>query len=249
MKKFTTEICAGSLASAIAAQEGGADRIELCSSLNAGGITPSPGMLLAVKKILQIPVFVLVRPREGDFLYSPEEFDAMREDIRWMKKNGAGGFVFGLLDENGGVDIARNRELVRLASPLPCTFHRAIDVCRDPLQALENIIACGFTRVLSSGAAANAAAGAEILAMLVLKSAGRISIMPGGGINEQNIRELIRMTGANEFHASLKTARSSAMRYRHENVSMGGTDKSEYEWDETSAARVRTFVQAVKSSA
>ncbi|TND09835.1 MAG: copper homeostasis protein [Bacteroidetes bacterium] len=235
------EICAGSIVSAVAAQEGGADRIELCASLDAGGITPSPGQIIITKQKLSIPVFVLIRPREGDFFYSAAEYETMHSDILFCKKQGVDGFVFGLLDAEGNIDAQRNRQLVELAAPLPCTFHRAFDVCRDPFTALEEIISCGFTRILTSGQAATAAAGARLLAELVRKSAGRISIMPGGGISEKNIAALVQQTRATEFHASLKTAVTSKMKFRHEKVSMGGNEKSEYAWMETDPDRVRSL--------
>jgi copper homeostasis protein len=206
------EIAAGSLASALAAQEGGADRVELCSSLAEGGITPSHGMLAVVRDRVRIPVYVLIRPRNGDFLYDDAEFEIMRRDIETCAQLGFDGVVIGALDADGVVD-PRCRELVAAAGKLGVTFHRAIDASADLGQALEHIVALGCERVLTSGGAASALAGADAIAGLVTQAAGRIAILAGAGIRAQNLAEVARLTRAQEFHGSAKAAHRSAMRY------------------------------------
>jgi copper homeostasis protein len=206
------EIAAGSLASALAAQEGGADRIELCSSLVEGGITPSCGMLAVVRDRVSIPVYVLVRPRGGDFLYDDDEFEIMRRDVETCARLGFDGVVIGALDANGNVD-PRCRELVTAAGKLGVTFHRAIDASADLCGSLEAVVGLGCGRVLTSGGCANALAGARAIAGLVEQAAGRIAIMAGAGVRSQNVAELARLSGAQEFHGSAKVAHRSAMRY------------------------------------
>jgi copper homeostasis protein len=242
MKQKTLEICAGSLSSAIAAQTGGANRVELCDNLAEGGTTPSPGMILQVVKMLKIPVFVLIRPRAGDFLYSEAEFSVIKEDILFCKEHGAKGVVFGILNEDGTVDMNRNAELVHLARPMQVTFHRAFDMSRDPIQAMEDIISLGFERILTSGQAANAPDGAAMIAELIKRAAGRIIIMPGGGITENNITELCQKTGAVEFHASLRNPVRSLMQFKNKKAYMGTTGKDEYSWMETDPEKVRKVV-------
>ena len=206
------EIAAGSLASAIAAQEGGADRVELCSSLAEGGITPSYGMLAVVRDRVRIPVYVLVRPRAGDFLYDDAEFEIMRRDVETCASLGFDGVVIGALDADGLVD-PRCRDLVAAAGTRGVTFHRAIDASADLAHTLEHIIALGCERVLTSGGSANALAGAGAIAGLVEQAAGRIKIMAGAGIRSQNLAEVIRLTRAHEFHGSARGLQRSAMRY------------------------------------
>lgn len=207
------EVAANSLSSALAAQQGGAARIELCAALEIGGITPSAGVIAQVRKHLSIPLHVLVRPRAGDFVYSQDEHATMLADIAHCASASCDGVVVGALDENGDVDIERCRELVSAAATLDLTFHRAIDVCRDPARALEDIIALGFHRVLSSGGAASAVAGAAKLRQMIEQADGRIVVMPGAGIDAGNIVELMHATGAREFHASAKRMLPSRMRH------------------------------------
>lgn len=209
------EICANSLASALAAQNGGAQRIELCENLNEGGTTPSYGTIISVRKQLDIKVYVLIRPRSGDFFYSDEEFSVMKEDIKICKKLGCDGVVIGLLDQYGNVDTKRTKELVNLANPMGVTFHRAFDCSNDGLKALEDIINCGCERILTSGMHNTAIEGSSFLKVLVDRSAGRINIMPGSGINEQNILILKETTSAKEYHLSAKTPIESKMIYHN----------------------------------
>jgi len=215
---MTLEICANSLASAIAAQNGGAQRIELCENLNVGGTTPSYGTIKKVCEEIQIRVYVLIRPRAGDFFYSPAEFEVMKEDILNCKALGCDGVVIGLLDQSGNVDRERTKELVDLASPMGVTFHRAFDSCNDGLKALEDIIYCGCERILTSGMKNTAIQGLVFLKELVEKAANRIVIMPGSGVNEDNILELITATKAQEYHTSAKAPIKSMMKYHNPSI-------------------------------
>ena len=213
MPRPLLEIAANSLASAEAAQAGGADRIELCTALEAGGLTPSPGLVELVRERLRIPVHVLVRPRAGDFAYAAGERETMLRDLEFCCRAGCDGVVLGALTPDGEVDVALCRELVAAAGAMDVTFHRAIDVCRDPDRALEDIVALGCRRVLSSGGARSAMQGADTLRRLVDRAGGRIVVMPGAGIDAGNLAALRARTGAHEFHASAKRALPSAMRH------------------------------------
>jgi len=200
-KNFLLEICVDSVDSAIAAQEGGADRVELCANLGDGGTTPSAGLIATARRHLRIGLHVLIRPRGGDFCYSAVEFESMKSDVAFAKNLGADGVVFGILKSDHTVDVERMRSLVDLARPLSVTFHRAFDVVTEPLRALEEIIALGIDRLLTSGQAETARAGLPLIAHLAQKAAGRIRIMPGGGVNAQNLPHLINTAGVSEIHA------------------------------------------------
>jgi copper homeostasis protein len=239
----TLEIAAGSLASALAAQEGGADRVELCSALAEGGITPSHGMLAVVRDRVRIPVYVLIRPRGGDFLYDDAEFEIMRRDVETCAQLGFDGVVIGALDADGVVD-PRCRELVAAAGKLGVTFHRAIDASADLAQALERIIDLGCERVLTSGGQANALAGADVIAGLVEQGGGRISIMAGAGVRSQNLVEVARLTRAHEFHGSARAPRRSAMRYLNPALKDLPPD-----WEQTSVDEVRAMKQQLAALA
>jgi copper homeostasis protein len=210
--EYLLEIAAGSLASALVAQEGGADRVELCSSLSEGGITPSYGMLAVVRNRVRIPVYVLIRPRGGDFLYDDAEFEIMRRDVETCVQLGFDGVVMGALDADGVVD-PRCRELVAVAGKLGVTFHRAMDASANLSRSLEDAIALGCERVLTSGGCAHALAGAHVIAGLAEQAAGRISIMAGAGIRSQNLAEVVQLTRVHEFHGSARAAHRSSMRY------------------------------------
>ena len=245
MKQFTPallEIAANSVASALAAQEGGADRVELCSALELGGLTPSSAQIAIVRERLRIPLHVLVRPRAGDFVYNDEEFETMLGDVETCRSLGCDGVVVGILDENGHVDMARCRELVGAAQGMGVTFHRAIDVSRDPLLALEDVIALGCDRVLSSGARASAHDGAALLLAMVLRARDRIVVMPGAGLDATNIARVRELTGACEFHASAKRAHASAMRHAADPAL--AMDAGEIRTD---AEAVRRLVAALRS--
>jgi len=200
------EACVESLEAAVAAAAGGAQRIELCANLAAGGTSPDEATLAACLSTVAIPVFVMVRPRAGDFRYSATEHAAMFDEIRRAKDAGAHGIVTGALRAGGTVDENRTGDLIDAARPLPVTFHRAFDECPEPAQALETVIALGATRVLTSGAAATAPDGAAAIARLVRLAAGRIGILAGGGINGDNVASLVRTSGVREVHLSTKDA-------------------------------------------
>ena len=207
---ITLEICVDSVASAVKAQEGGAHRVELCASLDIGGITPSPGMVEIVRRHISIGLHVMIRPRGGDFCYSEPELEVMARDIASAKRNGANGVVFGVLDPNIKVDVPRNKILLDCARPLSVTFHRAFDNVPDPLEALEVLIRMGFDRVLTSGQGRSALEGLPLITLLVQKARGRISVMPGAGIQESNIKTILGQSGAKEIHVSrgVKTSAS-----------------------------------------
>lgn len=221
------EICVDSIDSALAAHRGGAHRIELCSSLLEGGLTPSAGVMRAVRQRVSLAVFVMIRPRGGDFLYSDAEFEAMKEDIRAAKSLGADGVVLGLLSELGRVDVVRTQELVELARPLETTFHRAFDLSDDLDQSLDDVIATGASRILTSGGAETAPEGAEQIRRLVEAARHRIVIMAGSGIQSRNLRQVLAATSVAEVHASAKAPVASAMRY-HKDVAMGSGQQDEY---------------------
>lgn len=235
------EVAANSVASAMAAQAGGADRIELCAGLELGGLTPSPGLLAMARERLRIPVYVLIRPRGGDFLYNDDETETMRRDIEACVAAGCDGVVLGALDIDGNVDLPRCRALVSAAKGLGVTFHRAIDVSRDPLQALEDAIALGCERVLSSGARTGAPLGADLLREMVRRAGDRIVVMPGAGVNAGNIAALRAATGAREFHASAKRTLPSAMRHPTDDA-LGMSDGE----SRTDAEEVRRLVAALR---
>ena len=203
---MTLEICANSIESAIAAAQGGADRIELCTNLTEGGTTPSFGQIKWCVTNLGIDVWPLIRPRGGDFVYSDAEFSEMLLDVENCKKMGCHGVVTGILLADGTLDELRCKQLVAAAQPMPVTFHRAFDRCTSQTEALEVIIKLGFVRILTSGGKADAHLGAKEIAKLIRQAEGRIEIMPGAGINADNILEIAQITGAISFHTSAKVA-------------------------------------------
>lgn len=207
------EIAVFNFASALLAAKAGADRIELCENAAEGGTTPSYGTLKRVIETIDIPVFPIIRPRGGDFLYSDEEFEVMKHDVKLVKELGYQGLVTGLLLPNGSVDIERTKILVNLAYPLEITFHRAFDRAVNPLQALEDIIACGCQRILTSGQVPNAFDGRELIKQLVQQADDRIIIMPGSGVRSANIAALATYTGVTELHSSARMLQASQMQY------------------------------------
>ncbi len=243
MNKIKLEVCANSYASALEAQRGGAIRVELCAGIPEGGTTPSYGEISLSRELLDIALNVIIRPRGGDFLYSQSEIEIMKRDIRMAVSLGVDGLVFGCLTKDGEVDVALCRELIQECGGLPLTFHRAFDMCADYKRALEQIIELGFSRILTSGGKSNVLEGKEQLKELVEQAADRIIIMPGCGVNENNIKELSNYTKATEFHSSARTTAPSAMVYRNSDVSMGGVVTiDEYSVDITSDERVRLMV-------
>ena len=236
------EICAGSVTSCLAAQEGGAARVEFCDNLLEGGTTPSYGAIARAREKLRIALNVIIRPRGGDFLYSDIEFEVMERDIAACKKLGVDGVVIGLLTADGDIDVARAKALVELAAPMPVTFHRAFDVARDPFKALEDIIDTGCNRLLTSGQEASAPEGAALISRLREAAGERLVIMPGAGVRLNNIAQLVAETGCSEYHTSGRTPFASGMRYRNERVKMGGPGQDEYAIVETSADLVKQIV-------
>jgi copper homeostasis protein len=246
-KTYTLEICVYSVEGAIAASEGGADRIELCDNLPEGGTTPSAATIELARKYVPIKLHVIIRPRGGDFLYSKTEFDTMTRDIEIAKTLNADGVVLGILLPDGSIDIRRTRSLVDLARPMQVTFHRAFDRTVDPLLALEQVIETGANRILTSGQREIASEGKDLIHKLVNRAGNRISIMPGSGINHINIKDLIRYTGAKEFHMSAKKQLDGAMKYRKKGMAMGGSDAGEYSRWITDIEQVRKVHQILSA--
>jgi copper homeostasis protein len=236
------EACVDSVPSAMAAEAGGAGRVELCDNLIEGGTTPSAGTIAECRARLRIPIFAMIRPRGGDFLYTDVEYAIMRRDIAHARSLGADGVVLGLLRPDGSVDVERTRALVEAARPLPVTFHRALDVARDADQALDALIALGVDRVLTSGQAATAPEGAAVIARLVRRAAGRIGILPGCGIDETNVRRLVADTGAREVHVRGTSPLRSGMAHRNPRVSFrSAVDGDDSVLEATDAGRIRTM--------
>lgn len=236
------EIAANSLASALAAQTGGAGRVELCGALELGGITPSHATIAMARERLRIPLYVLVRPRAGDFLYDDDECEAMRRDIETCVALGCDGVVLGVLDADGDVDMERCYGLIAAAGHLGVTFHRAFDLVRDPQRALDDVIALGCERVLTSGGRTSAVEGATRIRELVAQAGSRIGVMPGAGVDDRNIAALAATTGAREIHASAKRQLPSGMRHRLPLLAdmQGGEVRSDVE-------QVRALVRALQS--
>lgn len=241
----TIEICAFSLESCLIAQRAGSSRIELCGGMFEGGTTPSAGLIQMATQAVQIPVYVMIRPRGGDFCYSETEFEVMKTDINLAKKLGAKGLVFGILNPDGTVDIQRNKTLIELAKPLGATFHRAFDMCREPFEALEDIIECGFERILTSGQKNTAHEGKELLKELVKKAQNRIEIMAGSGINAQNAAE-IWQTGVDSLHLTGKGIIQSQMTFRMPDVSMASAALcNEYEIYESDFNKIKGVLDTI----
>jgi copper homeostasis protein len=217
------EICVDSVEGALAAQQGGAQRVELCDNLMEGGTTPSLGMVRVLRPRLHIGLHVMIRPRGGDFLYSESEYEVMKEDVLVAKEAKADGVVFGLLLPDGAIDLERTRELVALARPLQVTFHRAFDMCHEPFVALEQLISLGVDRLLTSGLEASCLEGAPMLAELQKRAANKITIAAGGGITPRNVKRIVDATGVEEVHLSARKSRESAMTFRNGSCFMGGT--------------------------
>ena len=240
------EICVEGPDNAVAAAEGGADRVELCASLIEGGITPSPGVVRATLAALTIPVMAMVRPRGGDFLYSDREYASMRDDVQAMRAAGVAGVVFGCLTADGDIDEARTAELVALARPLSVTVHRAFDMVRDPAAALEALVRCGVDRVLTSGQRPTALEGLPLLRALARQAAGRIVVMGCGELTPDSIAA-VRDAGLNELHLAAPRVVPSGMRWRNPDVGMGGEDlEREYRITVTDTQLVRDTIAAIR---
>ena len=247
--KFKLEICVDSIESAINAQVAGADRIELCDNLMEGGTTPSYGTIISARKNLTLGLNVIIRPRGGDFLYSDNEYDIMRRDIEICGEIGADGVVIGILRKDGSVDVERTADLISLARPMSVTFHRAFDMCEDPHKALEDIIASGAARILTSGLKNSAYEGLEMITSLVKQAGNRIIIMPGGGINSFNINEIILLSQASEFHLTGRKTTESKMVFRREDISLGGySGINEFSRKIADISLIRKIVKTLKDS-
>ena len=212
---FKLEVIAFNIESCKLAQQSGAYRIELCDNPSEGGTTPSIGMIKAAREKVDIELFPIIRPRGGDFLYSDDEFEIMKEDILQCKKIGCDGVVIGLLNADGNVDKIRTSQLVNLAYPMSVTFHRAFDRANDPFKAMEDIIECGCERILTSGQQPTASEGIELITSLIKQADERIIIMPGSGLRSDNIISIAQQSGAIEFHSSARTTTNSNMNYNN----------------------------------
>jgi len=239
---MTLEIVVYNIESALKAQEGGADRIELCDNPAEGGTTPSFGMIESVRQNVNLDVFVMIRPRGGDFNYSNYEFHCMKRDIYQCQRISVDGIVFGILHADGTLDKKRCKELIDKARPLKVTCHRAFDMTRDPFEALEDCIEVGFDRILTAGHQTTAALGADLIAELVKKANGRIAIMPGSGVNENTVEEIVRKAKVKEIHFSATAFRDSVMQYRNQAIAgMGSEEGSEFKYRTVDPDRVRTM--------
>ena len=243
------EVCSGSPESALAAETGGANRIELCDNLLEGGTTPSAGSVALCLKHVTLDVLMMIRPRGGDFLYTDIEYDTMLRDIAVAKSLGVYGVVLGLLTADGKIDKARSARLIEAARPLTVTFHRAFDMTADPFDALEDLIELGVDRVLTSGQEPSAEQGIGLIARLVKAAQERTIILPGCGINEKNIAEIISETGAAECHVSGKHQISSRMTYTNPKVCMGIPGAPEYERTAVDPNRIRALRAAAEGLA
>jgi copper homeostasis protein len=240
----TLEVCANSVTSAIAAQEGGAIRAELCENLHEGGTTPSYADILLARKLLNIQLYVLIRPRGGDFLYSDLEYQIMTEDVKHCLDAGCDGIVIGILNTDGTVDKARCAKLVEMAHQAGAgvTFHRAFDLSNDQFKAMEDIIDLGCERILTSGGKTTAIEGARRIAELIVRANGRIGIMAGSGVNENNVRDLVHYTGLTEVHSSARVRLQSKMTYQNDHIIMSNTYGDEYSHEVTDVDRVRAIL-------
>lgn len=247
MSDISIEIAAYNIQSVQVAVNAGADRIELCFSPEEGGVTPSYGFIEQARKLCPMDLFVMLRPRGGDFLYSVYEFNAMKRDLAQCQRLSVDGVVLGILTVDGSIDKSRCKELIDMARPLKVTCHRAFDMCRDPFEALDDCIEIGFDRILTSGCKSKAIEGIELIAQLIERASGRISIMPGSGINDTNVLELIRKTAATEVHLSATTYSDSKMQYRNNDIrAMGNKGQSDYELRTVDADMIRRMRDQLK---
>lgn len=237
------EVCCTSIASALAAQDGGAQRIELCDNLYEGGTTPSYGTIELVREKLHIDVNVLIRPRGSDFVYSDDEMEIIRRDIERCKEISVNSVVIGFLTPDGEIDLKHTKQIIELARPLSVTFHRAFDMCRDPHKALEQLINIGIDRILTSGQKNKAPEGARLITELVEKAGDRVIIMPGAGLRPENIKEFHKQVKAKEYHSTLSEIVDSSMTFRREDVYMGGLSSiPEYNWKQASTEKIKKFL-------
>ena len=242
------EVCANGVESCLAAQEGGVDRVELCAGIPEGGTTPSYGEIQVARRVLtSTRLHVIIRPRGGDFLYSDLEVERMAADIAVCRELGVDGVVFGCLKADGTLDMDKNRYLMQCSHGMSVTLHRAFDRAADPVQALEDAIALGFDRILTSGQQPKAIQGVELLAQLHRQAAGRIILMAGSGVTEENIRDIREATGLTEFHFSAREPHPSAMQYVNPNLYMGRPGANEAALDYTTSRRVAATIARLLS--
>lgn len=246
-QEFEIEVCANSVLSAIAAEKGGADRVELCDNLYEGGSTPSAGMIYQAKQQTAIDVFPIIRPRGGDFLYSETEMQIMLKDMAVARQMGADGYVIGCLTYDGKIDYEKCARLIEAAKGLPITFHRAFDMCVDAFEALEVINKLGIQRILTSGQKNKVIDGVDLISDLIKAAGNDLKIMLGSGISEDNIREIAQKTQAKAFHVSLRESYESKMIFRRENVFMGGFKEiPEYANKYTSTERLKSLIDILE---
>lgn len=241
------EICCYSAESAILSEKAGADRIELCDNFSEGGTTPSYATVKYTVANVNLPIYVIIRPRGGDFLYTDVEFEIMKAEVSEMKALGVQGIVFGILKSSGEIDVERTKEIIELTAPMDATFHRAFDMSKDHLKSLETLKELGISRVLTSGGKKTAFEGMELLTKLVEAAEDQIIVMPGSGINEKNIGEIIHRTGAKEFHASAKTFVKSGMDYVDPTIKMGKSDSmDEYKKISVNSEQIKMMNKILK---
>jgi copper homeostasis protein len=241
-EQILIEIATADLETTRQAVEGGADRIELCANLSEGGTTPSVGTMRVCRELFDLPIFPIIRPRAGDFLYTDDEFNAMRYEVESARSLGFEGVVIGLLLADGKIDLTRTARLRELAYPMEVTFHRAFDRCLDPYVALDELIGIGVDRVLTSGQFPAAPDGVDCIAALQKQANGRIIIMPGSGVRPDNIQALRKQTGCHEFHSSLRGWQESKMNFRHPNFAK---QKESYQNPFIDAGEVRRMKKKV----
>ena len=246
MKEYILEACVDSVESAMAAVEGGADRLELCGNLIIGGTTPGPWLFDEIRKRSDIRIHALIRPRFGDFCYTDAEFSMIKHAVEDFRKMGAEGVVFGVLKPDGTLNMEQMKELMEAAGDMSVTLHRAFDVCVDPLETMEQAISLGIDTILTSGQKSSAWEGRDLIKDLVKKSAGRIEILAGAGINPESIAKLAPYTNAKAYHMSGKVVIDSRMEFRREGVPMGIPGFSEFEIWQTSAENIRKAVQVLQ---
>jgi copper homeostasis protein len=246
MRDYILEVCADSVESAIAAQQGGANRLELCSNLIIGGTTPGVCLFQEIRKHIKIPVHVLIRPRFGDFCYTDYEYNIIKNEVKMYQELGAEGIVIGILRPDGTLNVEQMKELIELAEGMSVTLHRAFDVCADPYETMEQAITLGIDTILTSGQCSSCVDGTELLAGLVEKSQNRITIQVGSGVSAQMIRRMYEAIHTKAFHMSGKITINSSMEYRKEGVSMGLPAMSEYEIWQTDIKKIQAAKQVLE---
>lgn len=248
MSKYILEACVDSVRSAIEAEKGGASRVELCSDLVIGGVSPSIPLFRQIRKYTDLRIRVLLRPRYGDYCYDSYEFEELKEEVSLFREEGADGVVVGILNPDGTLNTEQLSELKQEAGSMEITLHRAFDVCADPFQALEQAVEMGFDTILTSGQAPTAWEGRDLLRELQKKSRGRIEILAASGIGPEPIRNLIPFTGISSYHMSGKSELESAMTFRKKGIGLGLSESSDYKILRTDSHEIRTSVALLKQA-